>query len=514
MADREIEFQRIQHVDVTPAQLQECSQLFSDQYGYWSATAEPAHLRNQPIKLSPEKINSYFAGGDGWLATARVSDELIGYAIAVRINLSAGGVSWVTQFVVHKNYQNQLVGSQILKSIWGDSQDFAWGIASANPFAIRALEKATRRRCSPTHMLKHPTAINAIVSKIPYLDGMERHLDQFRSTVDTKFDQDLSQVESKKEIAAKNNIWTMGNISKGEEWLAITFNNQSQIEWTDKEFEAFTKMASNIVQQAYDRMSEQNPQQNHPWASPEKAKTEVTFLAEAMPLPAGCSIVDFGCGSGRHANALAALGYQITGIDFSPSAIRRAKSEATGNTEFLQGDCRDVKLERKFDAGICLYDVIGSFSDDASNQRILNNLTQQLKPGAPLAFSVMSYDYIENRATNKVGNGNVREKLNSIKASNIMQESGEIFNPDYILLDTRNKVVYRREIFDNEKNFRMEEIVRDRRYTFNDLRKMCKSAGLTVLAIGYIRAGAFQMINDSVEEATKEILVLAKKELV
>ena len=203
MADYEIQFQRTQQAAVTMAQLEECSRLFSGHYGYWSATAEPEHLRERRIQLSPEKIKGYFAGGQGWLAAARVASKLIGYAIAVRIDLSAGGVSWVTQFVVHTDYQNQLVGSQILKSIWGDSQDFAWGIASANPFAIRALEKATRRRCSPVHMLKHRSAIDAIISRIPYLHGRERHLGKLQSTIDTKFDQDIREVGSRKKIAAK-----------------------------------------------------------------------------------------------------------------------------------------------------------------------------------------------------------------------------------------------------------------------------------------------------------------------
>jgi hypothetical protein len=46
---------------------------------------------------------------------------------------------------------------------------------------------------------------------------------------------------------------------------------------------------------------------------------------------------------------------------------------------------RDIKLDCEFDAGICLYDVIGSFSDDESNQRILSNLAQQLKSGSHFA---------------------------------------------------------------------------------------------------------------------------------
>ena len=308
--------------------------------------------------------------------------------------------------------------------------------------------------------------------------------------------------------------WAMGNVSKGEEWLAITFNNQARLQWTNDEFEKFTITSSSIVRQAYDRMSEHNPQANHPWASPERADAEVAFLVDAMPLPKGCSIVDFGCGSGRHAKALAARGYEVVGVDFSTAAICQANLEVVEGARFLEGDCRDIDLDRVFDAGVCLYDVIGSFPDDGSNQRLLSNLAQQLKAGAPLAFSVMSYDYIEKQATNKVGNGNVREKLDELKPSHAMQTTGEVFNPDHILLDTRNKVVYRREIFDSGEKFRIEEIVRDRRYTFSDLRDMCNAASLTIQAIGYIRAGKFHMVSDNLKEPTKEILVLAKKGLV
>lgn len=42
---------------------------------------------------------------------------------------------------------------------------------------------------------------------------------------------------------------------------------------------------------------------------------EVEFLIEELQLPAGSSILDVGCGTGRHAVALAKYGYAVTGID-------------------------------------------------------------------------------------------------------------------------------------------------------------------------------------------------------
>lgn len=515
MASEDYVFQRFERRSVTPSQLNECSTLFSEHYGRWSDTAEPRRLAGNPITLSPPRVEKYFDGGEGWLATATLSGELIGYAIAVRLALSAGVVSWVTQMVVHRDHQNQLVGSQMLKSIWGDSHDYAWGIASANPFAVRALEKATRRRCSPLHMLKHRGSIDNILRKIPYLAGAPVKLGPLQSSIDTNFDQDLSEVAHRRELASTREAWTMGNISRGEEWLAITFNNQAQIEWTDEEFETFIRRSGNIVQQAYERMSAQNPQDNHPWASREKAVAEVEFLLTAMGLTPGTSVLDFGCGAGRHSNALAEHGIAATGVDFSATAIARAEADAGAElpARFIRADCREVRVEGKFSAGICLYDVIGSFPDDASNQRILSNLTSQLVPGAKVAFSVMSYDYIAARAIHKVGNGNVQRLLHALQASDSMQRDGEIFNPERILLDTKNKLVYRREIFDQGSSLRTEEIVRDRRYTFSDLTTMCKVAGLSIDAIGYVRAGRFELINDQPDAPTKEILVVANKAL-
>jgi 2-polyprenyl-3-methyl-5-hydroxy-6-metoxy-1,4-benzoquinol methylase len=418
--------------------------------------------------------------------------------------------------VVHRDHQNQLVGSQMLKSIWGDSHDYAWGIASANPFAIRALEKATRRRCTPAHMLKHRGPIETILRKIPYLEGKPIKLAELQSSIDTNFNQDLSEVTYRRELASTREAWTMGNIFEGEEWLAITFNNQTQIEWTDEEFERFIKMSGNIVQQAYERMSAQSPQENHPWASPDKAAREVEFLIKAMDLQEGSSIIDFGCGAGRHSNALAERNFVVTGVDFSPTAIARARADANAAApaRFIQADCRDVKVEGTFSAGICLYDVIGSFPDDASNQRILKNLVSHLVSGAMVAFSVMSFDYIESRAIHKVGNGNVQRRLNELRASDSMQRDGEIFGPENILLDTKNRLVYRREIFDQGANLRTEEIVRDRRYTFGDLVEMCEAVGLSMQAIGFVRAGRFELINTPPAEPTKEILVIARKSLV
>jgi len=59
-----------------------------------------------------------------------------------------GFISWVTQLVVHEDTGERR--RQVAAfAIWTFTDHFAWGLLTANPYAIRALEKATRRGAKP-----------------------------------------------------------------------------------------------------------------------------------------------------------------------------------------------------------------------------------------------------------------------------------------------------------------------------------------------------------------------------
>src|SRR5262245_66561998 len=49
-----------------------------------------------------------------------------------------------------------------------------------------------------------------------------------------------------------------------------------------------------------------------------QTRQEADFLAQALRVPAGASLVDLACGGGRHCLELAARGYRLTGGDLSP----------------------------------------------------------------------------------------------------------------------------------------------------------------------------------------------------
>ncbi len=77
-----------------------------------------------------------------------------------------------------------------------------------------------------------------------------------------------------------------------------------------------------------------------PWEKGAPSPGLVDFLAGHPRLPRGTVLVP-GCGTGHDVRAWAAAGFQVTGCDIAPSAIRlaREKTAAAGlSAQFIQGD--------------------------------------------------------------------------------------------------------------------------------------------------------------------------------
>ena len=507
----DIKYKRIPAAEISESLLKSCCQLFNNHYGIWSNRGPRP---GQRICRAQTDIREYLQGSSAWIATAHVGGRLIGYGCIVTVPCSHGPISWVTQLVVHTDYQNQRIGSTILKAAWLDSDRYAWGIASANPYAIRALEKATRRRCEPAQIKQRRKTVDKILRNIHYLRGCEVTLSDTVSVIDTKFFQDISTIEEKRRLIEQKDLWRLGRLEEGKEWLALTFRKQSEIRLTDDEFSQFLRASHDISYQAYERMAASMARVQHPWSRPEAAVKEVEYILKATGITAPAAVLDFGCGSGRHAIALANMGFDVVGLDFSETAIGVAQTiVGQNNPSFLVGSCLTAKLGRQFALGICLYDVIGSYPDDVANEAILRNLIDHVVPGGWVAISVMSYDYTISIAKHIVKNSNIQERLQLLPVSTTMQDDGEIFNPDYFILDTRSRVCYRRERFDQGHDLPLQLDVRDRRYALNEIAELCRAAGLDVVLCGHVRAGKFELARDDGDKLTKEILVIGRKGL-
>lgn len=82
----------------------------------------------------------------------------------------------------------------------------------------------------------------------------------------------------------------------------------------------------------------------------------IHFKTAARLLNPKSKVLDIGCGDGRHSIALSELGHDVTAIDFSEEAIRRAKKIAQTRNVFVKFICSDILFwepNNKYDFILC-----------------------------------------------------------------------------------------------------------------------------------------------------------------
>ncbi len=125
---------------------------------------------------------------------------------------------------------------------------------------------------------------------------------------------------------------------------------------------------------------------------------EVDFLEEELKLHRGASILDVGCGTGRHSLELSRRGYQVTGLDISENMLQEAKgiSEREGlQVEFFQADAVDFTVDILFDACISLcegaFGLLSVGEDPLSRDlKIIERINLALKPGSKFIMTVLN----------------------------------------------------------------------------------------------------------------------------
>lgn len=492
--------------------LRECSELYSKHYGIWG---EKGVNPGKAVKLSTDKLRKWLENDDVMIYYALYNDTIIGYAIAFsKKERNYGIVTWVTQLVVHKNYRQRGIAKNILFSIWGFSNHFAWGIVSANPYAIRALEKATRRRAQPIRIKKNSTKLRNIGRKyVPFINkDTEFCITADDSKVNTQFYVDHSDTMNKiMNVSSEEIPWGLGKIEDGWEWFAFTFNDQSQISLSREEIENMVLTSNSVVHKAYSRMNLDSTTQK--WMA--NTVDEINYIDKKIDLSSIKFAYDLGCGSGRHAIELAQRGIEVIGIDYVDENIERAnkiiKQKLLKNISIQKGDCRNYKNTKKASLILCLYDVIGTFSTKEENQQIISTAYDLLNENGYFIISVMNYETTIEHAKNKFDfSVNANELLN-LKASDIMEKTGNIFDPQYYLVDTKTHLVYRKEQFKMGQNLPVELIVRDRRFTKDEIVSMCQEVGFSVIETKYTNASGWKNEYDAKNKRAKEILLICKK---
>jgi SAM-dependent methyltransferase len=124
-----------------------------------------------------------------------------------------------------------------------------------------------------------------------------------------------------------------------------------------------------------------------------QTESEARFIARHIPRPAS-RVLDLACGLGRHAHALADLGYRVVGLDINPVALDLARA-AGGNVDYILGDMRVLdSVPGEFDAVICLWQSFGYF-DASTNLAVLAQIHHKLLPDGRLILDLFHRGFFE-----------------------------------------------------------------------------------------------------------------------
>ena len=127
----------------------------------------------------------------------------------------------------------------------------------------------------------------------------------------------------------------------------------------------------------------------------EQAEQEVAFIVRELNLSQPKRVLDAGCGYGRHANRLAALGHQVTGVDAARGMLDRARQDARDRSVSVRYLCEnllELEMTESFD---CVISMSGSFGygSDPENARILENFHRAIVAGGQLLLDLPGRDF-------------------------------------------------------------------------------------------------------------------------
>lgn len=123
---------------------------------------------------------------------------------------------------------------------------------------------------------------------------------------------------------------------------------------------------------------------------------EVDELENVLEMDRSCSILDVGCGPGRHALEFARRGHRVTGVDISATFIdiaRRAAQKEDLEVTFERHDARHLpaELRGQFDIVVCLCQGgFGLMIEPDEDRQIFCQMVECLRPGGKLALTAFN----------------------------------------------------------------------------------------------------------------------------
>lgn len=124
---------------------------------------------------------------------------------------------------------------------------------------------------------------------------------------------------------------------------------------------------------------------------------ETEFILDCLTRYGGmpATLLDLGCGTGRHALEMARRGVSVTGVDMSATMLEMGRQLQAASPDLpagvlppqlQEGDARTVRLGKRFDAVTSLFHVMSYQNTEEDALAVMETARQHLKPGGLFLF--------------------------------------------------------------------------------------------------------------------------------
>ena len=195
-----------------------------------------------------------------------------------------------------------------------------------------------------------------------------------------------------------------------------------------------------------------------------EASDFIKTIISTLSLKSNNTVLDLGCGNGRHAISLSNHFKLVHGIDISSENISIANNHKKENLKFFISDMRNFDTNTKYDYIFNLFTSFGYFKKNEDNIKVLNSCHHHLNKDGLLFIDFLNSEHI-------------KRTINGLKESKYI--SGIRFNIHKDIID--DYVVKKIDIKDGEENYNFHEKVQ--LFKIEDFKKMFEITGFEIISI-------------------------------
>ena len=194
-----------------------------------------------------------------------------------------------------------------------------------------------------------------------------------------------------------------------------------------------------------------------------EASDFIKTIISTLSLKSNNSVLDLGCGNGRHSISLSNHFQLVHGIDISSENISLANENKNENLKFFISDMRNFDTNTKYEYIFNLFTSFGYFKKNEDNIKVLKSCYYHLKKNGLLFIDFLNSEQI-------------KRTINGLKETKDI--GGIRFNIHKEIID--DYIVKKIDIKDGEATYNFQEKVQ--LFKIEDFKKMFEISGFKIIS--------------------------------